>query len=685
MAKEIVFNLNVNTDLQQVDEDINSIISSTDTLKKQYKELQIAAQKATDPAAFEKYAAAAGALKDQIGDTNQRINAFSSDTQKLDTVVGSVQGVAGAFAAVQGAVGLLGAENEDLNKTLLQVQSSMAVLNGVQQVANTLNKDSVVGAKLHAVANKILNSSFLTVNGGLKAFRIALISTGIGAAVVAVGLLIANFDKIKEVVLKFIPGLSLVGEIFGNIVDAVTDFVGITSEAGRALESLTVSTKGLNEQLERDIKLLEAQGGKEAEIYGKKADLIKNNIKLLEEKLKTGETLNEEELKQQKDLYNELAVLEAQESNRKKTAAQKEKDDLDKINDKAAADRLKKSEEAAQKQAQVDAINAETRLRLIQDTNAKELATYDQKAAAEIEAAKKVNADVTSLLQAQALERQAILDKQAADAKDKSDELAAKELDLLTKQFDARLTLLDQQAKIDDLRTGDATLSEIESRGAAELEVFRAQLDAKLITQEEYDIKELENAKELSDAKIKIAQDEADRKQALNEFSTNAALSALNTLANFNEAFAKNDEKSAKKAFENNKKLQIAQALIQTYQGVQAIFTSAANNPGTILFPAQPFIAAGLALAAGLANVAKIKSTQFGGSGSAAGGGGAAAGGGGIQSSVSNPFANQQASSVITPTGLGSSQNQPQRVYVVESDITRVQNRVEVIENKNRL
>ena len=136
-------------------------------------------------------------------------------------------------------------------------------------------------------------------------------------------------------------------------------------------------------------------------------------------------------------------------------------------------------------------------------------------------------------------------------------------------------------------------------------------------------------------------------------------------------AFAKDNEKSQKKAFEINKKLQIAMALIQTYQGVQAIFATRAASPESILFPAAPFIAAGIALATGLANVQNIRKQQFSGgaSGGSFGGGGGIPGGGGSAPQI-DPVTN---TSTLVP-------QEDQKVFVTETDISNTQNKVSVIE-----
>jgi hypothetical protein len=102
---------------------------------------------------------------------------------------------------------------------------------------------------------------------------------------------------------------------------------------------------------------------------------------------------------------------------------------------------------------------------------------------------------------------------------------------------------------------------------------------------------------------------------ALEQETRDAKLSlasdALGSIAALTELFGQKNESAARKAFAIQKSVSIAQATIDTYKGANAIFASAAANPSTILFPAQPFIAAGIAIATGIANVAKIASQKF--------------------------------------------------------------------------
>jgi hypothetical protein len=91
-----------------------------------------------------------------------------------------------------------------LQKSLLKVQGAMALANGVQQVANLLNKDSILITQGQAAAQALYATAVGASTGAMKAFRIALLATGIGAAIAAVGLLIAKWDELTAAVRRFL-------------------------------------------------------------------------------------------------------------------------------------------------------------------------------------------------------------------------------------------------------------------------------------------------------------------------------------------------------------------------------------------------------------------------------------------------------------------------------------------------
>jgi enamine deaminase RidA (YjgF/YER057c/UK114 family) len=160
------------------------------------------------------------------------------------------------------------------------------------------------------------------------------------------------------------------------------------------------------------------------------------------------------------------------------------------------------------------------------------------------------------------------------------------------------------------------------------------------------------------------------------------AKQTLDGIAAITSAFGKNNEKTAKAAFKVQKAISIAQATISTYESANSIFNSTAKNPITVAFPGAPFVAAGVAVAAGLANVATIASQQFQGSGSTPGnnstppsfGGG---GGGSPEPAQFNPFAAQ----FVT--------NRPDqylpRAYVLAGDVSSQQEVRENVEDLARI
>lgn len=83
-----------------------------------------------------------GRLQDIQGDVAAQGKTLANDEQKFQGVISGLSGLAGGFSAVTGAVSLFAGENENLNKIMTKVQSVMAITIGIQQVAETLNKDS---------------------------------------------------------------------------------------------------------------------------------------------------------------------------------------------------------------------------------------------------------------------------------------------------------------------------------------------------------------------------------------------------------------------------------------------------------------------------------------------------------------------------------------------------------------
>ena len=116
--------------------------------------------------AYKKLSAELGRLTDIQGDIAQQGKVLANDEQQIAGLVQGLGGLSGAFSAAQGAVALFGDENEDLQKIMLKVQSLMAITMGLQQLQQTLNKDSAF--------------QLVTLNG-LKEWWNNLLAIGAGA------------------------------------------------------------------------------------------------------------------------------------------------------------------------------------------------------------------------------------------------------------------------------------------------------------------------------------------------------------------------------------------------------------------------------------------------------------------------------------------------------------------------
>jgi hypothetical protein len=352
MAQNLDLNINVNTD---------QAAKSVGSLKSQLREAQaeVAALSdkfgATSKEAIEA-AKRAGELKDRIGDAKALTEAFNPDA-KFKSLTSSLAGVAGGFAAVQGAMALFGSESEDLQKTLVKVQSAMALSQGLQAVGESIDSFKQLGAVIKT-----------QVIGAFSTLRGAIIATGVGALAIGVGLLIANFEKVKETLTNIFPGLIEFANKIKNIVQGITDLVGVTSKAARAQDNLKSALETSNKAIDNQIKILEAQGGKEDEIYEQKKQRINNQIKLIK-----GST--QEEKQARADLNTELKVLDLNEANR-----------IKKANEDAAKDR-KQARDERDKENQQAREEAEAQEKYLLDL---ELKYYEKR----VEQRKKINAEI---------------------------------------------------------------------------------------------------------------------------------------------------------------------------------------------------------------------------------------------------------------------------------------------------
>lgn len=151
--------------------------------------------------AFKKLQEEAGALADALSDAQQQVTVFADDNAVITGALTGLSGLAGAFSAAQGVMGLFGVENDKVQQAMLKVQSAIAITNGIQQVANALNKDSafqlvtVRKAKELLAATELKLATSLGVSTVAARVFMATITLGLSAAI---GAIIYVVEKIRS-------------------------------------------------------------------------------------------------------------------------------------------------------------------------------------------------------------------------------------------------------------------------------------------------------------------------------------------------------------------------------------------------------------------------------------------------------------------------------------------------------
>ena len=281
----------------------------------------------------------------------------------LDDTVGKLK-VFSAFNLkdIKGQFKALGGDFVEIGKNLANATGLTKLFNASNNLlASGLNK---VGISANASSK------------GLKIFSGALISTGIGALVVGLGLLITNFDKVRDAVYKMFPPLKMLGDAIGSVVNFFTDLIGVTSEVERAeakrqatFAKAKANTEIVNQGIQREIDLLKAKGATQEEIDKKEKEMINNQLKDLRAAANERGMLAGEQATQYKDLQNKLAVIDATAA---KAKADKQKKDAEEAagRQKTANDKARQlSEQAAQKDREFRQQQVDAQVQLLKDAS----------------------------------------------------------------------------------------------------------------------------------------------------------------------------------------------------------------------------------------------------------------------------------------------------------------------------
>ncbi len=252
------------------------------------------------------------AMGDLAKKANSRVKEISTSlegitsTEKSEAINKMGMALLGAFQGAAGASLLFGEQtSESMNKAIKAVGGLFAITDSVKKITEAFSAKNIS-------ALKSVYKGWVEATAGAKIFGVsvktALISTGIGALVVALGLIIANFDKIKN----------LVNQTAKKEEEAAQRNVDAATQLGKRYEAQVQEIKAANE-LSKKTNELNADAVALAEMDAKLADkeltATVNRIQQLEAeneqinvKLKRKNKLKEGE---EAELSNQLEVNKA--------------------------------------------------------------------------------------------------------------------------------------------------------------------------------------------------------------------------------------------------------------------------------------------------------------------------------------------------------------------------------------
>jgi hypothetical protein len=644
-------------------------------------------------------------LRDRVKEAGETAALFDPG-QKFKAFSNSLSAVAGGFAAVQGALGLVGAESEDLQKQLLKVQSALALSEGLSRIADSAKDFRRLGAVIEqttvfqkglaaanlatAAAQKALGIATVTTSTGFKVLRGAIIATGIGALAIAVIAVVQNFDKLKAAVLNAVPGLQTIADGIGNIVNKVTDFLGITSQVEReTAKALEENAKAIR----KTEKELEFNADKYDEFTQRK---IKANL----EYRKSFEELTKDE-KLSADERNKYIADARAKADRE--IARADKDRVKEAN-KGAEERQKKiaeqakAEKEARIQAQKDAEEELAKLRedailaAIKDESERAQKAIDFQVEADkkriglLKISEELRQSLITELEAKGeRDRQAIRDKAAEDAAAKAKEAAEKKAEEDEKRAEeekeaaqkrAEQIIANQQLEFDIRAAQAETLAQ---ERQLRIDEVNAEFDQRVAKAEETG-EAIANIEKLRGEVIKQVNNEINEQEEVQrnlriQNAVAAADAIANTLGNVSKLVG---EQTAL-----GKTLAIAQAVIDTATSAIRAYQSTVGIPyvGPVLAP----IAAATAVAFGVKNIRTIQQTKIPGT-SGGGGGGSVPSFGNAQAAPIPAQANPQVvGQELNRIAINQAGNAAARAYVVESDVTNSQERIKRLNRAARL
>jgi hypothetical protein len=355
MAEDIILRLSI----EGVEEEVRNVDQLRGVITRLEEQLETAD---FGSEAFEKATRELKAARGEMYKFERQFEALQDPVKASEKWVKYGEGVAGAFAAAQGAAAIFGVENENVEKMVVKAQGAVAVAMGARMLAEsqllTVLKESRLGTAALAAIEKVRTATTLASAAATRVLQAAMAAVGIGLIVGLVATLVANWGKLTEGVkalakqfVNLVPGMGKVVGFFGRIRDAVIDLGQslnlVASDAEMATKRMAEAAGELAdaeaEAFKKRKEIAQAAG---KDTTAMEEEYLRDRVEQLRQAAADG---NEERQKEYDDALHQLDVFLA--------AKGKREADAKAADDDAAKQRRKEREEQDEqdRQAELDA------------------------------------------------------------------------------------------------------------------------------------------------------------------------------------------------------------------------------------------------------------------------------------------------------------------------------------------
>lgn len=130
----------------------------------------------------------------EFKDRNEALRMSAQDLgQQIGNVINVTKGMAAGFEVVQGTMTLFGGESENLEKIMVKLQAAISIVQGLEGLEGLTKSIPALVASFGKMSGAVTGFT-----SKLSIMKKALIGTGIGAIAVALGAIIMNWDKIES-------------------------------------------------------------------------------------------------------------------------------------------------------------------------------------------------------------------------------------------------------------------------------------------------------------------------------------------------------------------------------------------------------------------------------------------------------------------------------------------------------